>query len=673
MTKADKPLFFYLLSTLAACLFTTAFAAPAELPDEAKRAASYLKALNKGKYDLTDITALSPNCQITWRKEIKEQLEFYAKTSLSKGDVYTFEEKKTVGKLSAILLRAENPTSPLSTRIHAIAMLEREKGWLPAPLPGSFANTGYGYDPEVEKSVKSLENWMSSETIKRQTAARKKASAALLGQITAREATAGLEKLSPEKTVLKLIEALREKDLMLTMAIIGAGSGETTEPLVTTINYVTRGLEKTDPSGDWHLVSSRSVIVEVMKVDKMKNEVAVGFWNPMGKNEEKILYFPYFKSGGKTFVKLSELLKIALLREDQRWRQRWRQRRGDETTLRKKLATVIFENSKPQSQPDSAKLLQEFLSIKKSGSFRQLITLLPREGDFFSKAENQKTSLQGLGNLWRSITRMEGNPMHVLNVLADDNIALAPLQFAKTNRPGEFETIKIWMIKLKDGWHVIPEDSLAASSGKETKDTMHKLEKELLSIQKEQQEKQSKELLGKVITLTPPLKLDPPTDEEVKKLISTFRMLLRTKDTTSAMSHCAVLKGTNSAQTLKIFNYAIRGAADQAEDDLTLGINRSGKWLGLSMRTTSKSSGQVDYPLFLIVNTEQGSKIMLDIDLREATNRGRVLLNQKAWRKLRETLPEDSLAEVKSLFKSHSKISTADIAKTKKEEEEEEE
>lgn len=656
---------------LIASVGTQAWAKAPELSQDFKAASSYLRMLNEGKFDIAGSTALSPNCELSRRKEIREQLEFYRKTSLNRGDAFILEEKKTDGKFMALLLRSKNPTSPLTTRIHAIAMLQRDQIWRPAPLPGSFSNTGYGYDPDVEKTVRSLERWMAREKIKRETEARKNASNKLLSEIARREKKAGLENLDPEKAVLLLIEAIRGKDVMQVLAIMGAASGELHEPLETSVNDVSRGLGIDLVSNDWHLVTSRSVIAQVMKVDNTKNEVAVGFWDPMTKTHEKILYFPVFKSGGKTFARLSELLKVALLAKNERWQQRWRHRRGDETDLRKKLPFTIFKNTKASSSPDRHQLLEEVLKIHKSGDFSKLVPLLPRDGEYFSKDENQKKGLQELGSLWKNLAWMKANPLHVLEILEDDGIALAPLQFAKTNRPGEFATVQLWMTKLDDRWHLIPEDILSEFGGKKAQATMRKLKKRLQSIQKEQQEKQSRELMDQVVILTPPLTLDVPAEQNARILLTTFRTLLRTKDTASALARCAVLKGTESAQTLKIFNYAIRGAADHTDQDEFIGISKVGKWLGITLRTTSKSSGVMEYPLYIIVNTPKGGRILIDVDLRHATNKGRELLNAKAWRKLKDGLPKDSYAEVQSLFKAHEKRSLADIEKNKPEDEDE--
>lgn len=628
---------------------------------DVKAAADYLRRLSGAAFDIADGTALSPNCGINRRKEIREQLELYRKTSLENGSTYTLAEKKTDGAFSALLIRSENPAAPLSTRVHAVAMLRRGEVWLPAPLPGTFANTGYGYDPAVEKTVRSLERWMAAQKITRETAARRAATDKLLGEIASREKEAGLAELNAEQAVLRFIQAVRAKDATRALAFMGTVSGRLQQPLEAALEQISRGMATDDTDNDWHYLNSPSAVVQVMKIDNSRNEVAVGFWDPLAKTREKIIHFPFHWAGGKIFVRLPGLLEVALLPKRERWRHRWRHRRGDETALRKTLPSTIFKNRKAVATPNNSDLLEAVLKAQKSGDFSMLVPLLPQRGDYFGKDENRKKCLAWAGSLWQDLARLKSHPMRVLATLEQGDIALAPLQFAKPNRPGEFATVHVWMAKLDDGWHLLPEDSLTDSGGDKARATMRKLVKRLQSQQKSQQEKRTKELIDRIVTLAPPLKLEAPSRENARILLTSFRALLRAKDTASALARCAVLEGTQKTQALKNYNYAARGAADHTASDTFLGYSQAGKWAGVTLRTTSKSSGAVDYPLYIIVNTPEGERVLLDVDLRHATNKGRKLLNADAWKKLRSALPETSLADLKRLFQAHEKICLADL------------
>ncbi|MBT8037556.1 MAG: hypothetical protein KJO21_08435 [Verrucomicrobiae bacterium] len=623
----------------------------------------YIQHLAKGDIDLTKHTALSPHCGLQRRKTIDDRISFFQKNELRQGDTFSIESSQVNNHLAAILVRAKNPAAPLSDRIHAVALVKNKNTWKPAPLLGSFANTGYGYDEQIEDIVRSLELWMAREKTLRETLSRKKALSEFKLTITGIEKNAGLDALSPEDAITHLLTQCRKKNLLTILACMGAASGQLLEPIETTIDIISQGLSNPNKSSEWYLMTNRSVIAQVMKVDKTRNEVALGFFNPMDRNHSRILYFPIVQSEGKTFVRLSHLLKTSLLPKKERRQQRWRQRRGDENELRKKVPAAILKNSAPVSYPTPEKLRKHFLRSIKNNDFTDALRLLPRKGDYFGDDDNQTTTLIDFGSIWQNISthNLKSSPLPPVNILQEKSIALIPLQFAKPARPGQFETIKIWMLEDDDGWHIIGTPLQGHAIYDTFMANFKKLEKRFQSLEKEQQEKHSRNWLSKVVTLTPPFTLDPIKDDAAKTLFTDFRTHLRKSDTESALSKCAVLKGTNNIQTLKIFNYATRGAADHTKVDQILGISRSGKWLGVSARTTSKLTKLHDYPLYLIVNTAMGPKILLDVDLRHATNKGRKLLNTKNWRKLEPSLNKESLGALKNLWTQHQTLSTADI------------
>jgi len=634
--------------------------------EDTKAALNYLNLLSKGDIDIVKHTALSPHCGIQRRKAIRERIDLLTKSYFRDGDQFLLETKKTKGDFAAILFRSENAAAPLSTRIHALAMVKTAGIWKAAPLPGSFTNTGYGYDDKVEAIVRDLEHWMAREKITRQTQSRDKAITELKSTIAAIEKKLNLDTASPEKTALHLIEQSRDKNLFGILACMGAASDQLIDPLNVTMDLLSKGLTNKDESNDWYLLTSRSVIAQVLKIDNTRNEVAIGFYNPMERGKSKILYFPIHKSGDKTFTRLSPLLKVSLLPNNERWNHRWKHRRPDEDELRKKLPSTILKNSEPLSYPSTQKLLEHFISSLKKNDFTDSIRLLPRKGDYFGKDENQTATLFNFGSLWKEIHQYETHPSDDFQILENQSLALAPLQYAKLNRTGEYQTIKIWMVKDADGWHMLGQNPLDKKITDELTTSAKKLSEQFSAIEKKQQEKHSQNLLNQVVTITPPITIDPVKDEDAKKLFASFRNHLRSKDTESALSCCAVIKGTSRTQTLKTFNYALRGAADHTPDDHILGVIRAGKWLGISARTRSKLLALDDYPLYLVINTKMGPRVLLDIDLRKATNKGRQLLNKKNWKKLEDSLPEESLKNIKTMFAKHSELTEADIEATLK-------
>lgn len=629
--------------------------------DRARVALTYLNQLAKGELDLAKHTALSEHCGIQRRKVLRTRIDFLKKNYFRDGDALTIEAQKVDSGLAGILVRAENTAAPLSTRIHTVALIKKGKAWKAAPLPGVFSNTGYGYDEKVEQSVRSLQRWMAQEKNRLESTYREQATKDFKSTLATIEQQAGLQKMSPEEAVENFLEQCRNKNLHGILASMGGASDALTEPMETTITLVTQGLNNKDTASEWHLVTSRSVIAQTLKIDLTRNEVAVGFFNPLERTKPAVLYFPTHKADGKIFVRLSPLLQVALLPENERWQQRWRHRRGDEDELRKQLPATIFKNIRQVSYPTSGKLMDHFLDSLKKEDFTDCIRLLPRKGAYFGKEDNQSKILSNLGNLWRSIHKLRSSPRRAFAIIEEKNLALAPLQYAKTNRTGEFETVKVWMIKDDDGWHLISPEELGESLGDDIKTSSARIKQRFLAQEKDRQDQQARDLLDKVVTITPPLQLKPVSADDAARLFKSYRAHLRGKDTQAALSSCAVLKGTSSIQTLKTFNYALRGAADHTNYDHVCGTTQRGKWTGLSVRTESKLVGINDYPLYLIVNTAKGPRVLLDIDLRQASNKGRELLNKKNWRKLEQILAKDSLDDVKAIFDEHLKLTAKDV------------
>ena len=633
-----------------------------EQTTEANVAIQYIKKLAKDEVDLNRDTAISEHCGIQRRKVIREQLTFLRKTHFSDGDTFTVESQQTKGDFAAVLLRAENSSSPLSTRIHALALVRKKENWLVAPLPGSFANTDYGYDESVEKTVRTLELWMAREKATRESQARRSAEDQLLTSIKKEEKSTHLESLTKKQAALNFITQCRKKNLFGVLAALGGASDKLTDSLATTVHLVSQGLGTDDTANDWQLVTNPSVIVQAITTDSKSKEIAIGFWNPLTKKSAHILYFSTHQFNGKIFVKLPHPLRIAMLPERERWQQKWQHIHHDEDELIELLPNAIFKNNHPIKFPDGHQKLREtFIKNLNALNFKECIRLLPRNGEYFGKKENQRNTLTQLSRLWGNLYRLRTAPRRDLNPIEDKNLALLPLQYAKPNRPGEFQIIKIWLIKESDGWHLIPEETLKQYADKHLLSNMRQLESKMRSMDKEQQEPYPRSLMEKVVTISPPLTLAAVENETAEKTLTHFRLFLRSKDTASALSTCAVLKGTSNTLTLKNFNYAIRGAADHRDTDHILAITRAGKWLGISLRTESKTSGTYDYPLYLIANTNQGPKIILDIDLRYATNKGRKLLNSRNWSKLEKSLPKASQANIKTIFTKHEKLSAADI------------
>ena len=634
----------------------------------AKIAAAYLNHLAKATLDLAEHTALSKHCGQERIDELYEQIDFFRENHVHENDRLSIEAQKTEGHLAGVLIRAQNDTSPLDIRIHTIALIKKEDSWLPAPLPGKFTNTGYGFDEKIEQSTRTLERWMAREKVLRESQYREQARDGINSKLVSMAKEAGFDKMSPHQAAELLVEQCRNHNLMGIIASLGGGSDALNQRIGDTMDLVSEGLkQKGNHDSEWFLLTNRSVIAQVLEFDQKRGGVAVGFYDPAQErrwNATKVIRFPIHIKNGGTFIQLPPSLQATALSEGDV--RKHRIHRAQDRKLRAKIPTSIFKNVAVLHHETPEKLLEYFLDTLEKKDFTPWVKLTPRKGSFFGNEENHEKILSELATLWRNMDWMVAAKLHSQPVIKEKHLALAPILYEKVSEAGVFHTTKVWMLKDEDGWHLISPLTLYSATKNEDHASIDKIEGLLAASEEKRREEQERNLLSKLVTITSSLDNDSTTQKDAASVFATFRNHLRSRDTQPALSHCAILKGTNDAQALKALNYALRGASDHTDQDLILGTTRKGNWTGISVRTESKLAEAHDYPLYLIANTEEGLRILIDVDLRHPSNKGRTLLNKKNWSKCEEILPMESIDDLKAIFEEHLKLSAKDIDQASK-------
>ena len=645
--------------------FLTTLPIAAQKEDHLEQIAiTHLKRIAANQIDLTKHTALSPNCSVNRRKEIRNRLEFLQKNYLHTEDTFITETIHNSPPFSAVLVRADHPSTPLTSRIITVSLLQQNGIWKATPLLGSFDNTGYGYDEELINRAKKLEQWMSSEAIKRETAYRAKARQQFQSRLTQTEKQLQLETLDHKQSVTNFIELHRQKNLLKILAAMGASSEQLIRSLEETIDIITRGLKIKVLGSAWHMMTHPTVTYEVMNIDEKRQEIAVGFYNPMISRPAKVIYFPFKEKQKKIFIRLSPSLTSSLQAKDAQWRMQLRNRRDDERELARNLPEVILKRTPPIISETPEKLIETLLPIIRTQDFRKAIALLPAEELHLKKGQEPSNILSSLSTLWKQLVKLQNHAK--FNVVKEGNLALVPLQYSPLTRPGTFKTINLWLLRNEHGWHLIPKTSLQDLQDPQITKTIKTLQQKIIAITQAQVLELSKKILSQVFKVDPANIKTPATKKDIIHAFKNYRNHLSSEDHETALSCCATLKNTDDTRTVRNFKYALRAIKDHLKEDKILGVNSSGGWSGISIRTQSKLSGTHEYPLYLCIQTKQGTKILLDIDLRHASNKGRSLLNAGNWVKLEKSLPANMLKDIKAIFEKHEQLATKDIEEEKK-------
>lgn len=636
--------------------------------DELSRVAiTYLERISGAGLDLANHTALSKHCGQARLKELREQIDFLRENGFRGNDKLSIETCKTDGHLASVLVRADNPISPLDIHIHAVALIKKEGSWLAAPLPGKFSNTGYGYDEKSEQSARSLERWMAREKVLRESRYRSEASSGIRPRLAAIEREAGFDKMSPQQTAGFFLEQCRNHNLLGIVASLGGGSASLAHNMGQIISGVSQGLrQRENPASDWSLLTSPSVVAQILEVNETSNEIIMGFYDPGNPNTSqasKIIRFPYHKISGRTYMQLPPSLQAPATGKAATKGNRT-DRKHDYKLLRD-LPTTIIRNIGSVSHETPEKLLKHFLDSVEKEDFTGCLQLVPRKGKFFGDGKNHKTILSDLAGMWRSVHPHPGDPFNPERradpIIREKHLALVPLVDVDTDLAGEFEPIKLWMLRDEDGWHLVSPGTLYQAIDDADLATAEKIEQRLAASQQKRREERYRDLFGELIIIRPPFEFAAATEAEAMAVFKSFREQLRAWDLRAVLTSCTILEGTDHQQAIEAFKNAMRGAADHTDQDHILGTTRRGNWTGISVRTESRLSKTREYPLYLVANTEKGARILIDVDLRHASNKGRILLNRKSWDRLEEILPGKSLVALKDIFEEHLKLSDEDI------------
>jgi hypothetical protein len=94
-----------------------------------------------------------------------------------------------------------------------------------------------------------------------------------------------------------------------------------------------------------------------------------------------------------------------------------------------------------------------------------------------------------------------------------------------------------------------------------------------------------------------------------------------------------------------------------------VGVVRHGRWTGISARLGDAGASGVRYPLYPIVGTPAGPRLVGEIDLMAGGDRTREFLNEAAFGRLALSGHEAAVAELRQLYALHRQAAEADRAR----------
>jgi hypothetical protein len=225
------------------------------------------------------------------------------------------------------------------------------------------------------------------------------------------------------------------------------------------------------------------------------------------------------------------------------------------------------------------------------------------------------------------------------------------------------------MIREAGGWAIAPGVSTTGNYDNLAKTTGEELDRVFASFNQRKEElskRAAERFLDRFVAARP--KADGSVGEkEAGDLVESFREHLRKGELLEAFGCCALLDPVEGSwEALKALSYEHKGATGGRVPDQLLKVAARDQWAAVSMRLDSGFDTDPIYPMYLVVATEAGPRIVVDVGLRLATLPVREVLNSRVWKRIEKQLEEKETALVRSLFQGHVERSKTDLAEWEK-------
>jgi len=615
--------------------------------DPGQTAVRYLEQVRAGKVNLEPgkDTALSPVTGDDKRTEIARRLQQLGKEL---GDEsFTAQEVKTDGEFAAVLVKQESPLDTSKLRVESIALLRKGDSWLPAPLPGSFENTSVGYDAHRSRRQGELIGWMRAQQPLALEALRSGAKERLRRMIGEKVAANDLRTYPPSLLAHRFLNACRQRDTATILGLMGGlsdppfgGDAETPAKLN---RLFTGKLE----ASEWRHLVSPEVIVSILGETVAGDSARV----PFG-----LLDATTGKPGAPRFS-MSEL--IFRRDADGAWRLTWPTPpedilRGTESQneflsrmpdkLRASFPVAAYSTATEIHHELPAALLQADPTAS--------IPLM----DLTGEPETTYNRLLTFASVRHRLPALGSFLFIPVAFHEEGDCAIGAYQLFRPQEPGRTDLRFFYFKKPSSGWLWYPEGAVNKSFAA----LSNLAEREKAGWE----QAWKRRLLSSSTALDSPAPGEAPAENATREVFARWQTALAKGDPFAALAETAHLQTRDDEPSNLLRNFGYEWLVARKPDvspATMLGIVRHGRWAGVSIRT-DKSHDPADYPLYPMIQTPAGPRLLLEVDLVAGGNRTREFLNEASLQRLGANA--DALAELRQLFTLHRQLADADRART---------
>jgi hypothetical protein len=626
-------------------LLVTALAAHAAPSDPGTAAIDFLEKVRLRKLNLEPggDTALSAQTAESKKRKIAKSIERMARDlgtdPLEVGAVKLDED------FAAVLVRKVGGFDPNRLQVFPVALVKRGTKWTAAPVPASFENSGAGYALALRKRLELLENWMLREQVVDLEQLREESAGRMREKIEATLLAKDVRQMDASECARRFLTACEQADLPSMLGFLGGLATNLPEDWAMRLKAAERAVAAgaTVPR-PWRLLTSPDVARAVVgrEIDETSAFISVGCLDPAGPGTAStppridLIHFELAKSDdGLWQVNLPPPFLQTTKDADHE-----DEAEGDfDTELLNVFPAAWIKVHPLKAQPSAEQAHRIFLESLGSGRFPSLLSI--SKIDVESEEGARRACIRAAEIGWAVQDPSAVRHAMPLAFKSATTAAVGIFQFFSARDPDRFEPRALYFEKSKDGWLWSPdptaetEEPFAVWVASETRKWQSHWQQQLL---------QDCPPLKEIGTLTAPAK------EDAQLVVDKWLDAVRRGDLKTALGLVTRLSDPKSGSTLlQNLGYEITGSRKSTEKPLVTGIYQGATWTAVGMKIDL--GGKTNYPLYPVLQTPQGPRILVEIDLFASGNRGREFLNRTAFDRLRVSTP--TVGELQKLYAEH--------------------
>ena len=627
--------FFFVLLAFA----MTAHAAPG---DPGKVAIDFLEKVRLRKLDLAPggDTALSAQTVDEKKRQIARRIERMASDLGS--DPLEIGEIKLDENFAAVLIRKVGGFDPSRLQIFPVALVKRGAEWIVAPVPASFENAGAGYAVALRKRLELLENWMLREQVVDLEKLREQSASRMRRKIEVSLPVKDLRSYSAKEVGEHFLAACERQDQSAVLGFLGGLAAKLPDDWAARLKAVDLAFApKSTATRPWRQLTSPEVMRVLVHHEELNNSglITIACLDPARTTSPgpRLEAIPCDLTKGPDGLWQINPPAVFLQETDESPDEWIGSLDSDHLDA---FPEKWIQAHPPNPQP-TAELARQAL-IRALGD-RDLKSMLAISEFGGSSEVARKACIQSAQTWWAIHDPTAVRHAMPLAFKADESRAVGLFQFFSTRDPDRLEARAFYFEKSAAGWLWAP------------KPTERTLENFRVWVEDESRgfpNQWQQTLLGNCPALTKIDGLKAPTPEAARQAVEAWLDATHRGDVTAALSLIAKLTDPRSASTaLQNLGYEIIGSRHSKDMPVITGIYQGASWTAVGVKIDQ--GDRSTYPLYPVIQTDLGPRIVIEIDLFASGNRGREYLNRMAFERLQKFGSVAAATELRRLLSEH--------------------